>query len=153
MRYYVRGSVDYSNLAGVIEENKKFLFSDIDAIFDGQGNLATIPGVAERKNHFLILETKIVSERDLADGQNWLLKAFRTLPRVTVLRLKLSGKKTAEGNWEFDPVAYFDERTQEWKKYSLTQFIDYYRNWYKWANRGGKRTWQDGQKALQMNQS
>ena len=71
MRSLVASHVDYGDFLGLIPQNPQFCPSDLD-------------GVAERNNHFLIMEWKRPGEK-ASEGQKRLLKALATNPKFMVV--------------------------------------------------------------------
>ena len=70
MRNTSLGHIDFNAFNGLNPYNSKCRASDLDMVF-------------EWKNHFLIIEWKRPGEY-LPTGQEMMLKAFSTLPQVTV---------------------------------------------------------------------
>lgn len=110
--------VDFSELAGIIEENPKFLASDIDLIY-------------ERKGHFLVVEFKRGAEQ-LSRGQELMLKQLAKTPRFAVVKVDgySENGKLIIGNIEY----LSPDETFLYAGTGLERFKQIIRNWYKKVN-------------------
>ena len=117
MRSLVASHIDYGDFLGLLPQNPQFCPSDLD-------------GVAERNNHFLIMEWKRIGEK-VSEGQKRLLQALAANPRFMVVIIY--------GNTDNGTnIKEFWQYTTDGKPFKagigFESFKEFYRLWYEIAD-------------------
>ena len=117
MRSLVASHVDYGDFLGLIPQNPQFCPSDLD-------------GIAERNNHFLIMEWKRPGEK-ASEGQKRLLKALATNPKfmVVVIIGDTDNGTNIQEFWQYAP----DGKAFK-AGVGFDSFKTFYRLWYDYAD-------------------
>lgn len=106
--------VDYRELEGIISSNKNFACSDIDMIY-------------ERNGQFLVVEWKKPNE-DFGGGQKIMLKALAKTPNFTVLTVCGYSEDTKLTIYDFKQITTLE--TLKHLGQGKQAFIEYIQNWY-----------------------
>lgn len=110
--------IDFSELAGIITDNPKFLPSDLDMI-------------CERNGHFLVFEFKRGAEQ-LSKGQEILLKQLAKTPKFTVV--KVDGY-SENGLLNIENLYYLNANEAfQYAGNGKERLIEFIQNWYKSVN-------------------
>ena len=109
---------DYRDLNGIIPSNPKFAPSDIDMIY-------------ERNGQFLVVEWKKPNE-EFGGGQKIMLKALAKTPNFTVLTVCGYSEDTKLTIYDFKQITTMD--TLKHLGQGKHEFIKYIQDWYRKAD-------------------
>ena len=110
--------VDYRELEGIISSNKNFSCSDIDMIY-------------ERNGQFLVVEWKKLHE-EFGGGQKIMLKALAKIPNFTVLVVFGYSENTKLTVYDFKQITTMN--TLKHLGQGKQAFIKYIQDWYEKAD-------------------